>query len=123
MMNCEYWIISIERIVVYKFESIKLFICTFFLLQLLSASIPNNLPNKQQVRHLNVHEYVSYTLLRDNGIPVPKFNVAKTTDEIVKFAQELNTKDIVLKAQVNIYHLICLLYNIILKLYLVFIRV
>ncbi|KAL4704999.1 hypothetical protein ACJJTC_009787 [Scirpophaga incertulas] len=36
----------------------------------------------------------------NNGIPVPKFNVAKTQDEAVKFAKDLNTKDIVLKAQV-----------------------
>ncbi|CAH2263048.1 jg10838 [Pararge aegeria aegeria] len=68
--------------------------------KLLAASTNSNLPCKQQVRHLNVHEYVSYTLLNDHGIPVPKFNVAKTKDEAVKFAQELNTKDIVLKAQV-----------------------
>ncbi|XP_063373583.1 succinate--CoA ligase [ADP-forming] subunit beta, mitochondrial [Cydia amplana] len=58
------------------------------------------LPHKQQVRNLNVHEYVSYTLLRDAGIPVPKFNVAKSKDDALKFAKELNTKDIVLKAQV-----------------------
>ncbi|XP_063392678.1 succinate--CoA ligase [ADP-forming] subunit beta, mitochondrial [Cydia fagiglandana] len=58
------------------------------------------LPHKQQVRNLNVHEYVSYTLLRDAGIPVPKFNVAKSKDDALKFAQELNSKDIVLKAQV-----------------------
>lgn len=68
--------------------------------KLLAASTSKNLPSKQQVRNLNVHEYVSYTLLRDNGIPVPKFNIAKTKDEAVKYAQELNTKDIVLKAQV-----------------------
>lgn len=68
--------------------------------QLLAGSAANNLPIKQQVRNLNVHEYVSYTLLRDSGIPVPKFNVAKTKEEAVKFAKELNTKDIVLKAQV-----------------------
>ncbi|XP_045455178.1 succinate--CoA ligase [ADP-forming] subunit beta, mitochondrial [Melitaea cinxia] len=68
--------------------------------KLLGASASNNLPTKQQVRHLNVHEYVSYTLLRDHGIPVPRFNIAKTQDEAVKFAKELNTKDIVLKAQV-----------------------
>ncbi|CAG9575830.1 unnamed protein product [Danaus chrysippus] len=68
--------------------------------KLLAATASHNLPNKQQVRHLNVHEYVSYTLLRDNGIPVPKFNIAKTQEEAVKYAQELNTKDIVLKAQV-----------------------
>lgn len=69
--------------------------------QLLAATTSNNLPNKQQVRHLNVHEYVSYTLLRDAGIPVPRFNVAKTKEEVVQFAKELNTKDIVLKAQVR----------------------
>ncbi|OWR49404.1 succinate--CoA ligase [ADP-forming] subunit beta, mitochondrial [Danaus plexippus] len=68
--------------------------------KLLAATTSHNLPNNQQVRHLNVHEYVSYTLLRDNGIPVPKFNIAKTQEEAVKYAQELNTKDIVLKAQV-----------------------
>ncbi|XP_046976392.1 succinate--CoA ligase [ADP-forming] subunit beta, mitochondrial [Vanessa cardui] len=68
--------------------------------KLLAASTSKNLPSKQQVRNLNVHEYVSYTLLRDHGIPVPKFNIAKTKDEAVKYAQELNTKDIVLKAQV-----------------------
>uniref|UniRef100_A0A2A4IVF8 Succinate--CoA ligase [ADP-forming] subunit beta, mitochondrial n=1 Tax=Heliothis virescens TaxID=7102 RepID=A0A2A4IVF8_HELVI len=59
-----------------------------------------NHPGKQQVRNLNVHEYISYTLLRDHGIPVPKFNVATTPEEVVKFAKELNTQDIVLKAQV-----------------------
>lgn len=66
----------------------------------MAASTSKNLPSKQQIRNLNVHEYVSYTLLRDSGIPVPKFNIAKTKDEAVKYAQELNTKDIVLKAQV-----------------------
>ncbi|XP_049887352.1 succinate--CoA ligase [ADP-forming] subunit beta, mitochondrial isoform X2 [Pectinophora gossypiella] len=66
--------------------------------KLLAASTPSN--NKQQVRNLNVHEYISYTLLRDAGIPVPKFNVAKTKEEAVQFAKDLNTKDIVLKAQV-----------------------
>ncbi|XP_004928485.2 succinate--CoA ligase [ADP-forming] subunit beta, mitochondrial [Bombyx mandarina] len=68
--------------------------------KILTASSANKFPSKQQVRHLNVHEYISYTLLRDHGIPVPKFNVAKTKDEAIKFATELNTKDIVLKAQV-----------------------
>ncbi|VVC94179.1 unnamed protein product [Leptidea sinapis] len=68
--------------------------------KLLAGSTAYSLPNKQQIRNLNVHEYVSYTLLRDHGIPVPKFNIAKTKDEAVKYAQELNSKDIVLKAQV-----------------------
>lgn len=57
-------------------------------------------PQKQQTRNLNVHEHISYTLLRDAGIPVPKFGVAKTKEEAKKIAQSLGTKDIVLKAQV-----------------------
>ncbi|KAI8429906.1 hypothetical protein MSG28_000384 [Choristoneura fumiferana] len=68
--------------------------------KLLVASSSKYIPTTQQVRNLNVHEYVSYTLLRDAGIPVPKFNVAKTKEEAVKFATDLNSKDIVLKAQV-----------------------
>lgn len=60
----------------------------------------NKLPSTQQVRNLNVHEYISYTLLRDHGIPVPKFNVAKTKEEAVQFAKDLNSQDMVLKAQV-----------------------
>lgn len=64
------------------------------------AATVNHYPSKQQVRNLNVHEHISYTLLRDNGIPVPRFNVATTPEEVLKFAKELNTKDIVLKAQV-----------------------
>lgn len=67
---------------------------------MLASSTGINGANKQQVRNLNVHEYISYTLLRDAGIPVPKFNVAKTKEEIVQFAKDLNTPDIVLKAQV-----------------------
>ncbi|KAG7304445.1 beta' subunit [Plutella xylostella] len=68
--------------------------------KILAATVANNLPSKQQVRNLNVHEYISYTLLRDHGIPVPKFNVAKTKEEACKYALDLNTEDIVLKAQV-----------------------
>lgn len=49
---------------------------------------------------MNVHEHVSYTLLKDAGIPVPKFGVAKTKAEAQEIAKNLNVKDIVLKAQV-----------------------
>lgn len=56
--------------------------------------------NKQPVRHLNVHEHISYSLLNEAGIPTPKFGVAKTADEAAKIATDLNTKDLVLKAQV-----------------------
>lgn len=51
-------------------------------------------------RFLNVHEYVSYTILSENGIPVPKFGVAKTAAEAGKIASDLNVKDLVIKAQV-----------------------
>lgn len=56
--------------------------------------------SKQSVRNLNVHEHISYSLLNEAGIPTPKFGVAKTPDEAAKYAADLKTKDIVLKAQV-----------------------
>nr|XP_012235177.1 PREDICTED: uncharacterized protein LOC105679623 [Linepithema humile] len=55
---------------------------------------------KQPTRNLNVHEHISYSLLNEAGVPTPKFGVAKTPDEAAKFAADLKTKDIVLKAQV-----------------------
>ncbi|CAK9795561.1 Succinate--CoA ligase [ADP-forming] subunit beta, mitochondrial (Fragment) [Anthophora plagiata] len=54
----------------------------------------------QQARSMQVHEHVAYTLLKEAGIPVPPFGVAKTPDEAAKIAADLKTKDIVLKAQV-----------------------
>lgn len=51
-------------------------------------------------RNLNVHEYVSYTLLKEAGIPVPKFGVAKTKEEVGPIAKSLGTNDLVVKAQV-----------------------
>lgn len=64
--------------------------------------MPNGLwqPQQQQTRNLNVHEHISYTLLKDAGITVPNFGVAKTKDEARKIAETLKTKDLVLKAQV-----------------------
>ncbi|XP_058802822.1 uncharacterized protein LOC131670862 [Phymastichus coffea] len=56
--------------------------------------------SKQPTRNLNVHEHISYSLLNEHGIPTPKFGIAKTADEAAKLARDLNTKDIVLKAQV-----------------------
>jgi succinyl-CoA synthetase beta subunit len=72
------------------------------MLQLLGAN-PVSLTwnNKcEQRRNLNVHEYMSYTLLNNAGIPVPKFGVAKTKEEAGKIAKDLKVRDIVLKAQV-----------------------
>lgn len=56
--------------------------------------------DRPQQRNLNVHEHISYTLLQDAGIPVPKFGVAKTKAEAQEIAKNLNVKDIVVKAQV-----------------------
>lgn len=47
-----------------------------------------------------MHEHISYTLLKDGGITVPNFGVAKTKQEARQIAEKLNTKDLVLKAQV-----------------------
>merc|ERR1711899_541802 len=55
---------------------------------------------KQQARNLSVHEYVSMSLLKDAGVPTPKFGVATTSAEARKIAEELDTKDLVIKAQV-----------------------
>ncbi|XP_017848947.1 succinate--CoA ligase [ADP-forming] subunit beta, mitochondrial isoform X2 [Drosophila busckii] len=54
----------------------------------------------QQVRNLNVQEHVSYSLLNENGIPTPRFAVAKNGKEANDIAQKLNTDNLVLKAQV-----------------------
>lgn len=53
-----------------------------------------------QKRNLNVHEHVSFTLLKEAGVPVPEFGVAKSKEEAKEIAIQLNVKDIVLKAQV-----------------------
>lgn len=57
-------------------------------------------PQAQQSRNLNVHEHISYSLLKEAGITVPKFGVAKSKAEAKQIAGGLGTKDIVLKAQV-----------------------
>jgi len=48
-----------------------------------------------------VHEYVSMTLLKDAGVPTPKFGVAKTAEEAKKIAEDLDCVDLVVKAQVH----------------------
>ncbi|XP_019871334.1 succinate--CoA ligase [ADP-forming] subunit beta, mitochondrial [Aethina tumida] len=65
-----------------------------------SATTTRWQPQQQQSRNLNVQEHVSYTLLKNAGINVPNFGVAKTKQEAKDIAAKLNTKDIVLKAQV-----------------------
>lgn len=57
-------------------------------------------PQVQQNRQLNVHEYISYTLLKEAGIGVPKFAVCTTKQEAIDAAKTIACKDLVLKAQV-----------------------
>lgn len=49
---------------------------------------------------MNVLEHVSYGLLKDAGIQVPQFRVCETKEEAVKAANDINVKDLVIKAQV-----------------------
>jgi len=56
--------------------------------------------NSQQRRNLNVHEHISYSLLKGAGIPVPKFGVAKTGKEAAELVRNLGLTDIAVKAQV-----------------------
>ena len=41
------------------------------------------------------------SLLKDAGVPTPKFGVATTVEEARKIAEDLGTKDLVVKAQVG----------------------
>merc|ERR1712088_998216 len=53
-----------------------------------------------QQRELSVHEHVSMSLLKEAGVPVPNFGVAKTAAEAKQIAQDITTNDLVVKAQV-----------------------
>merc|ERR1712223_964792 len=53
-----------------------------------------------QQRDLSVHQHVSMSLLKEAGVPVPNFGVAKSSDEAKKIAQDIATNDLVVKAQV-----------------------
>merc|ERR1712001_727696 len=53
-----------------------------------------------QQRELSVHEHVSMSLLKEAGVPVPNFGVAKTAEEAKQIAIDITTNDLVVKAQV-----------------------
>merc|ERR1739848_816019 len=66
-----------------------------------SASCPvSPCHQKSQVRNLSVHECISMKILDDAGVPVPKFGIATSSAEARKIAEDLNSKDLVIKAQV-----------------------
>ncbi|KAK7082360.1 beta' subunit [Halocaridina rubra] len=66
--------------------------------QVVSSAAP--LVGIQQKRHLNVHEHVSFSVLKKSGIPVPGFGVASSAEEAVEIANQLDSTDVVVKAQV-----------------------
>merc|ERR1712073_232981 len=53
-----------------------------------------------QKRDLSVHEHVSMSLLKEAGVPVPNFGVAKSAEEAKQIAQDITPNDLVVKAQV-----------------------
>merc|ERR1712193_143595 len=53
-----------------------------------------------QQRDLSVHEHVSMSLLKEAGVPIPNFGVAKSAEEAKQIAQDITTNDLVVKAQV-----------------------
>jgi succinyl-CoA synthetase beta subunit len=53
-----------------------------------------------QTRQLSVHEHVSRSLLKEAGVPTPKFGLAKTAAEAKKIAEDIAGNDLVVKAQV-----------------------
>lgn len=66
-----------------------------------SASLPSSPSRRQQqVRNLSVHEHVSMSLLKEAGVPTPKFGVATTVDQAKTIADEIGSNDLVVKAQV-----------------------
>ena len=58
------------------------------------------LPQTEQRRQLNVHEHVSFGLLRSAGVPVPDFYVCHTAQEAGEKTAQLASTDSVVKAQV-----------------------
>lgn len=76
-----------------------------FTLQLLGPRanrISREVFGKLLVRNLNVHEYIGLSLLRDNGVAVPKFGVADSGQQAAKVASDelKGVTDYVVKAQV-----------------------
>jgi len=63
------------------------------------SSAPSS-PCHQQKRNLSVHEHVSMSLLKEAGVPTPKFGVATTVDQAKDIAEEMGSNDLVVKAQV-----------------------
>ena len=53
-----------------------------------------------QKRFLNLQEHISYSILNEHGVKTPRFGNAKCAAEAGKIAQDLLTKNLIVKAQV-----------------------
>jgi len=62
--------------------------------------LPAVVSGVQHQRQLSVHEHVSMSLLKEAGVPTPKFGLAKTAAEAKKIAEDIAGNDLVVKAQV-----------------------
>lgn len=60
--------------------------------------------NHQDRRHLSLHEYLSFGLLKEAKVPIPRYKVCDHTEEVEKAARDLleqtGSPDVVIKAQV-----------------------
>ncbi len=56
---------------------------------------------KRKSRTMNIHEYQAKELMQKFGVATPGGAVASTAEEAEKVAQSLNTKDLVVKAQIH----------------------
>ncbi|XP_060570955.1 succinate--CoA ligase [ADP-forming] subunit beta, mitochondrial-like [Ruditapes philippinarum] len=58
----------------------------------------------QQRRNLSLHEYLSWDLLKEAGVKVPKYRVTESIGEVMRIAEDLvnetGNQDVVVKAQV-----------------------
>ncbi|KAL7977889.1 hypothetical protein Chor_010841 [Crotalus horridus] len=65
-----------------------------------STTSPVRQLQRQRLRHLSIHEYLSMKLLKEAGVCVPYGLVARTPEEAYKVARKIGTNDLVVKAQV-----------------------
>ena len=61
--------------------------CCLFTLQGAKATGISNIL-VQQARLLSIHEHLAMNLLQENGVQVPKYEVANSPDETFKIAEE-----------------------------------
>ncbi|XP_039250539.1 succinate--CoA ligase [ADP-forming] subunit beta, mitochondrial-like [Styela clava] len=71
-----------------------------FLGNLLKATTVNGSLASSTKRHLSIHEYNSFGILKNAGIRIPEGTVASTPEEAFEVAQNLPTRDAIVKAQV-----------------------